>query len=299
MKKIILTLMAAALMPVLAMAQCPTPATATATVTLKRKIPGLLDGDFSVSATKKVHFAGGNLMYTKSTGKWKIMEHQYDVVETLNQNVGADYASQDVVTLFGWGTSGWESDTRLADFPYYTNNNDADYGVLATKSASETLTDATTNGEKGDWGVYNSSDLGSGWRTLTNAEWGYLFNSRTNAASLRTLATVNTVHGLIIMPDGWTASTVALMVTTSNFTTNNIDLTNWGKLEEQGCVFLPAAGYRVGATVNYVGSYGFYWSSSAHSSSYAYYLSFNSGNVNPQYLSSRFLGCSVRLVQDL
>ena len=58
MKKFILSIMAAALIPVFAMAQCPTPTTATATVTLKRKIPGLLDGNFSVSATKKVASTG-------------------------------------------------------------------------------------------------------------------------------------------------------------------------------------------------------------------------------------------------
>ncbi len=315
MKKILLTLMAAALMPVFAMAQgCPTPTTATATVTLKRKIPGLLDGEFSVSPTKKVAFAGGNLMYTKSTGKWKIMDHQYDMVETQGQNVGTDYADQDVVTLFGWGTSGWESDTRLADFPYYTNNNPTDYGVLATKSDSETLTNATTNGEKGDWGVFNSGDLGAGWRTLTNAEWGYLFNSRTPGNSVNgvsnaryTEATINTdgtaVNGIILFPDD------AVMTSVSGVTWGTINSSSawgtqctsagWTALETAGCVFLPAAGGRYGTSVINVGSSGIYWSSSANSATNAYRLGFDSGHVNPQNDFNRYGGFSVRLVQEL
>lgn len=272
-----------------------------------------LSGAFSVSSTKVVYFSKGNLQYTKSTGKWKIMDHQYDVVETLSQNVGTDYASQDVITLFGWGTSGWESDTRLADFPYYTDYNNADYGVLATKSADETLTDATANGEKGDWGVYNSSDLGAGWRTLTNAEWGYLFNSRTPGNSVNgvsnaryTEATINTdgtaVNGIILFPDDAVMTSVdgvtwGTINGTSAWTTT-CTIAGWTALETAGCVFLPAAGDRKGTSVDGVGSDGTYWSSSANSATYAYFLTFSSGYVNSQSYDSRGYGCSVRLVSE-
>ena len=71
------------------------------------ELPGLLAGKFSVSATQKVCFSQGNLQYTRSTGVWSFMEHQWSTVETLNQNVGTNYAEQDVVSLFGWGTSGY------------------------------------------------------------------------------------------------------------------------------------------------------------------------------------------------
>lgn len=315
MKKILLTLMAAALMPVFAMAQgCPTPTTATATVTLKRKIPGLLDGEFSVSPTKKVAFAGGNLMYTKSTGKWKIMDHQYDMVETQSQNVGTDYASQNVVSLFGWGTSGWEgagSPARVAYLPYATSSTVSNYGVANPRSSSESLTGANVNA---DWGVFNSGDLGAGWRTLTNAEWGYLFNSRTPGNSVNgvsnaryTEATINTdgtaVNGIILFPDD------AVMTSVSGVTWGSINSSSawgtkctsagWTALETAGCVFLPAAGGRDGTSVNDVGSYGKYWSSSAYSATEAHRLFFYSGHVNPQYNLDRHNGYSVRLVQEL
>lgn len=62
-------------------------------------------------------------------------------------------------------------------------------------------------------------------------------------------------------------------------------------------VFFPAAGYGRGTSVNYVGSYGRYWSSSWYSASRAYRMSFNSSSVNPQNSSYRYFGFAVRAVQ--
>ena len=64
-------------------------------------------------------------------------------------------------------------------------------------------------------------------------------------------------------------------------------------------IYLPAAGHRdyIG-TVLYVGSNGYYWSSTPHwSSGFVYFLFFNSGEVDMNYNFSS-LGRSVRLVQD-
>ncbi|MEI7621266.1 MAG: hypothetical protein WCJ51_01905, partial [Candidatus Moraniibacteriota bacterium] len=61
---------------------------------------------------------------------------------------------------------------------------------------------------------------------------------------------------------------------------------------------LPAAGYRsTGGTLNYQGSYGFYWSSSPYST-YAYYLYFDSGSVNPTSIGNRANGFSVRCLKN-
>lgn len=329
MKKILFSLLALTMSAVTAFAQCPTPTTATATVTLKRKIPGLLDGNFTVGYVggkyKKVAFAGGNLQYTKSTGKWKIMDHQYDMVETTGMTIGTDYASQDVITLFGWGTSGW--DNRAADAtsvhyqPYSTcntnhstTNNNYQYGPsLANVAAGESWSKSDSY-KNYDWGVYNSSDLGSGWRTLTNAEWGYLFNSRTPGNSVNgvsnaryTEATINTdgtaVNGIILFPDD------AVMTSVSGVTWGSINSSSawetqcttagWTALETAGCVFLPAAGARYGTSVSAVGSNGYYWTSAAANATLACILSFLSGNVSPQSSYYRYIGCSVRLVMDV
>jgi hypothetical protein len=63
-------------------------------------------------------------------------------------------------------------------------------------------------------------------------------------------------------------------------------------------IFLPAAGYRSGTSLNDAGSYGLYWSRSL-STSYsndAYSLYFDSGSFNTNYLS-RCIGRSVRPVR--
>lgn len=63
-------------------------------------------------------------------------------------------------------------------------------------------------------------------------------------------------------------------------------------------IVLPAAGDRnCFGTVNYVGSYGFYWSSTPKGSDYAWNLYFGSGSVLVDVLG-RCCGLSVRLVQD-
>ena len=62
-------------------------------------------------------------------------------------------------------------------------------------------------------------------------------------------------------------------------------------------VFFPASGLYNGTTLSYRGSYGFYWSSSYVSETYAYYLNFNSGGVNPASNDSRRYGFTARAVQ--
>ncbi|MCR5423312.1 MAG: hypothetical protein K6E93_00940 [Bacteroidales bacterium] len=63
-------------------------------------------------------------------------------------------------------------------------------------------------------------------------------------------------------------------------------------------IVLPAEGYRnCDGFVNFVGSDGYYWSSTPYGSDYAWGLYFSSGRVYMSY-SSRCYGYSVRLVQN-
>ena len=62
-------------------------------------------------------------------------------------------------------------------------------------------------------------------------------------------------------------------------------------------IFFPASGYYSGTTLNGRGSFGRYWSSSYNSATNAYYLGFNSSDVNPAYNGNRRYGFSARAVQ--
>lgn len=63
-------------------------------------------------------------------------------------------------------------------------------------------------------------------------------------------------------------------------------------------IFIPAAGYRSGASLEYAGSRGRYWSSAPDGRTYAYYLGFNSGGHGVYSYYYRYYGCTVRPVRE-
>lgn len=63
-------------------------------------------------------------------------------------------------------------------------------------------------------------------------------------------------------------------------------------------LFFPAAGNYSGTSLNNRGSGGDYWSSTYNSATGARNLYFNSSEVNPQDISSRRNGFSVRAVRE-
>jgi hypothetical protein len=76
-----------------------------------------------------------------------------------------------------------------------------------------------------------------------------------------------------------------------------ISSTQWNTLEQHGAVFLPAAGVRVGTSVNGVGSFGEYWSASRLSSSGVYLVGFYDPGLSTG-IYDRYRGQSVRLVRN-
>ncbi len=161
-----------------------------------------------------------------------------------------------------------------------------------------------------DWGVYNAiynpktqtTDAPGTWRTLTKDEWVYLLNTRPTASSIRyAKATVCGIVGLIIVPDNLSNTYYPLTnVNTAGaaYTSNIIGATDWTKMENAGCVFFPAAGFRDGTSVSGVGSSGRFWSATYNDGYSAYYLYFFSSFLDPSYDSGRYDGQSVRLVRS-
>ena len=69
------------------------------------------------------------------------------------------------------------------------------------------------------------------------------------------------------------------------------------KTDSSKYIFIPAVGIYDGTTLYGSGPYGYYWSSTFYSSSYAYLLRFNSSGVyTDDYY--RYYGFSVRAIQD-
>ena len=142
---------------------------------------------------------------------------------------------------------------------------------------------------------------GSGkiYYALSITEWQYLFDTRTVNGGTKEgksyqRATINSdatsVYGMILYPDNYTSQTDATSYTS----------TDWTTMEENGCVFLPAAGCRSSgnaSNVINVGSGGFYWSST-YDDNGAYYVVFRSSEVSPDQHATRDFGHSVRLITE-
>ena len=251
-------------------------------------------GIFSVSSDKQVTFSKGNLQYTQSTNTWSFASAQYEMIGTDNVTGGSvssdpKYGDEkygdalaDKVDLFGWSTS--------------ANN----FGVSTSEYNSDYL------GSFVDWGTNKiGADAPNTWRTLTEGEWDYLLNTRTNASVLKGVAQVNGVNGLIFLPDNWTCP--AGVTFKSGFHSNyGVDYASyqtftaaeWSKLESAGAVFLPAAGGRFGSDVYDVLNIGGYWSATGLNGNGASCLYFSSDEASVDDCD-RYDGRSVRLVKDL
>lgn len=234
---------------------------------LSIKENGAIKAAFSVAKDKKVYFSQGNLQYQASTGTWRFAENQWnfvgkckstqyypnqpqdtgnvfvDGVRCENENVSPTYNGW--IDLFGWGTSGWESGAKAYQ-PYDTSTAKNDYYQGG----------ATGNSANIDWGVHNPISNGGNeaglWRLPTIKEWEYLLVSRPNYSEKRGTATVNGVKGLILLPDDWTLPdgiTFTGGLENNNFRNCKYTAEEWEKMEANGAVFLPLAGYRRGISI--------------------------------------------------
>ena len=252
---------------------------------------GAINGIFSVSSSKKVYFSRGNLQYRASDGRWHFAEHQYDYIGDANSNISSSYSN--IIDLFGWGTSGWNSGNTYYH-PYDSNNSN---GSLYGPSGSYNLAGNYANA---DWGVYNKIYNGGNtvgqWRTLTKDEWVFVFQTRSGADSKYGYGKVNDVCGMILLPDSWKLPS-GLSFTPGNSSWANVyTAEQWSLMEANGAIFLPAAGLRYGTWVDLEGRYGSYWSASYYGSYEAYRVDFGSGYLDPSYINPRYYGFSVRLV---
>ena len=263
-----------------------------------------INGKFSVAADKQVYFSQGNLQYTQSTATWAFAEHQYDMIGTDNVTGGtvshdarkgdevSDEALADKIDLFGWSGS-----TAAVQWGVGISGNAADY-----------------SGDFVDWGSNTiGTDAPDTWRTLTRDEWKYVLSKRPDAYTKRGVARINlssdgTVYanGLILLPDTWTApagitfkSGVASEQSVQAYADyQTFTLSEWQQLESAGAVFLPAAGMRSTTQVLYVHHNVTLWTATYDDATYVGQVYADSESIGT-YLSERYYGKTVRLVQDV
>lgn len=225
---------------------------------------GALSGEFSVSATTKVHFSQGNLQATYDGTKytWGFAANQYDYIGEAAGNTTIDSQSTgNVVDLFGCSTT-------------------ATYFGINTSLSGDDY-----SGNFVDWGK-NIGD-GNTWRTLSNEEWGYLFDTRIvnggtgKGKSYTTGITYGGKWGLVLYPDDYKGSELSGTVTTL----------------PEGVVFLPAAGYRNSSSVDGVGSLGYYWATPV-TSDLAFFVIFYREFIYWEDYGLMFQGQSVRLITE-
>ncbi len=287
-------------------------------IRISRENGALIKASYKVSATKSVYFSQGNLQFNAAQGThatadgktaqgtWRFAENQYDVTGEANANISSTYDGW--IDLFGWGTSGWNSGATAYQ-PWSTSEEYSDY--YPGGSDSNNLTGDYANA---DWGVYNAISNGGNepnkWRTLTASEWSYLFlNNKWTLGYIKdgsnSYLCFMFIPATFTTPEGTTVEVIGTANLTSIFmnapvpTTNTYTTEQFAALERLGVVALPCGGYRGGTTMSNVGSGGDYWSSSADGLNYAYNFFFYSGSVVSYYSDSRYIGGSVRLVQDV
>lgn len=283
----------------------------------------------NASTGTKAYFASGNLQWSpQSGGIWRIAEHQYDMIGngTIGTVSGSDNRKINDpeytgwIDQFGYGTSGWNSDATA----YQPNS-------ISESSNHYIKHDLTGDYANADWGVYNviynpnrgGNDAAGTWRTPTIDEYKNVVGK--DASHPRTStnryakAKIGDVFGMMIIPDNWVSATYSLTEinnSKANYTSNAISYDDWNNiLEPSGCVFLPAIGYREGAsTLKYLDNTdpskanAYYWTSvykgpsSSDYLAYRYNFYYNGigglGDSNLDYSGKTHAGRPVRLIRN-
>lgn len=231
------------------------------------------------------------------------------------------------IDLFNFGTSGY------VRRPWVCPNNSS------TTSMTGSIDDITNTNF--DWGYYNAISNGGNkpgmWRLFDYTEWGYILRYRTNALRLIGFAqitdavkeydgTTMSVNGCVLLPDNfvfpnstlenawtpfvskgkWNDQGENFAKNTVTWTNNQYSIADWKLMEAAGALFFPATGFRVGAGVQSVQSFGdrgYAFSGSRNGSKHKnryFYFGINELKISYDYNLSPedYYGRGVRLAQD-
>ena len=289
------------------------------------KTSGNVLTQFSVSSTQKVYFSRANLKCNAANPNqlvWGFHENQIDECPgsgtsnsgtlTSNNPAGSAVALDggNELDRFSWG---FHSPTTVSENDWVDGSRNLNWN------------DGT------DWGcALKGTAYGDHWRTLTAAEWEYLLSRNQTYSFLRVtwmhypvphFTATARVNGIIIAPDDYNGGPASSYSEWNkagkihNFTGNASAAMNLvNELLNDGCVFLPALGYREGSYYyqynyhyNNSGWYmvGNYWTATGVTQQpgssvtpQATAFRFEDESINYAYSPQRHLGMAVRLVWD-
>lgn len=246
---------------------------------------GELPGKFSVSADgKQIAFAKGNLQWLPYIPTFHFATAQWEARLIANTFVGSTLLEW--IDLFGWGTG---------DNPFNFSSNNADY---------------PTFNEWGNNPIQNSSYEAGTWRTMSQDEWDYILNQRPDAASKRGLGSINfspspNQYGYILLPDSFKLPEgLTFDPNADDYDDNSYEPQDWKKMQDNGAVYLPLAGYRTDTTLHEYdhdyarGEKAHYWTTTTSGESHA--IAINIDKNGPVAAARhRAQGLAVRLVKDV
>ena len=273
---------------------------------------------FAVSETQKVHFTEGNLQWINdnpgdvTSGYWQIAPTQYSYLGNGNAKGTANDSGERIgagnVDLFGWGE---------VTAPFLCSTVNSDY--QSTISAGNDLTTDWATKFNGATPVtlyadYNNTKsypltAGESYCVLTKDQWVYLFQNQYWGFATVTMNDASTVNGIVVCPFGVDESTAQTYLTgiVRKFASNVSQITGLSGaysensisqaiIDENGLLFLPAAGNRNGyGAPSSLGSGGYYWSTTASAADKAYNLNFGTAGLYSARSNNRYNGGSVRL----
>lgn len=226
-------------------------------------------------ATNSYDYVGG--MGTGTSGN--SVNELGTVSGSSNNNISPTYSGW--IDLFGWGTSGWNNGNQYYQ-PYDWQNissEDFGFGYGPTDGINYDY-DLTGAYAHADWGVHNAINNGGNqpglWRTLTTDEWNYLLHERVGStvngvddarySSNVVKITVGSkeVSVMMLFPDDYThpegielphfINGIQGSINTTGTISNQYTTAEVIKLQQAGCVFLPARvgqRYQKGSKVYY------------------------------------------------
>jgi len=166
-------------------------------------------------------------------------------------------------------------------------------GKTVVIPASSTANWCTTNSSACDDQLMtlDATDTSISGQGSAQSSYGVYYNWYTATATYGTYSMSSGSVSYDICPKGWRLPTGG---SSGEFQTLYNKYASSALM--QGTPGFVLSGYRRGSSTRNQGTYGFYWSSTAYSANYAYYLYLNSSSVSPANDNYKYIGFTVRCV---